>query len=86
MKDKLLKDRELYTKAKEQIEKDWKFTLKTELPPVYYMYEGAIEYIDNLLEENNKIEKLNYTETIYNAESKVFIDKINEIIDRVNKK
>lgn len=50
MKDKLISDREEYIRARDTLESDYKYILKTELPPVYYMYQGTINYIDYLLE------------------------------------
>lgn len=50
MKDKLISDREKYIAEKERIQIDYKYTLNHELPPVYYMYQGTINYIDYLLE------------------------------------
>ena len=54
IRDKLISDREEYIKARETLERDYKYTLKTELPPVYYMYQGTINYIDYLLEKIDK--------------------------------
>ena len=49
-------------------------------------------YINNKLQydlspkEDKKIEKLKYTDTIYNScDKKIFTDKINEIIDVINR-
>lgn len=57
MKDKLISDREKYIAAKEKIQIDYKYTLNHELPPVYYMYQGTINYIDYLLEKIDKEDK-----------------------------
>lgn len=54
IRDKLISDREEYIKARDTLERDYKYTLKTELPPVYYMYQGTINYIDYLLEKIDK--------------------------------
>ena len=57
MKDKLISDREKYIAERERIQIDYKYTLKHELPPVYYMYQGTINYIDYLLEKIDKEDK-----------------------------
>lgn len=57
MKDKLISDREEYIRARDTLESDYKYILKTELPPVYYMYQGTINYIDYLLEKIDKEDK-----------------------------
>lgn len=50
IRDKLISDREKYIAEKERIHIDYKYTLNHELPPVYYMYQGTINYIDYLLD------------------------------------
>lgn len=57
MKDKLISDREKYIAERERIQIDYKYTLNHELPPVYYMYQGTINYIDYLLEKIDKEDK-----------------------------
>ena len=54
IRDKLISDREKYIAEKERIHIDYKYTLNHELPPVYYMYQGTINYIDYLLKEIDK--------------------------------
>ena len=54
IRDKLISDREKYIAERERIQIDYKYTLKHELPPVYYMYQGIINYIDYLLEKIDK--------------------------------
>ena len=54
IKDKLISDREEYIKARDTLERDYKYIIKAELPPVYYMYQGIINYIDYLLEKIDK--------------------------------
>lgn len=57
MKDKLISDREEYIRARDTLECDYKYTLNHEIPPVYYMYQGTINYIDYLLEKIDKEDK-----------------------------
>lgn len=57
IRDKLISDKEEYIRARDTLEKDYKYILKTELPPVYYMYQGIINYIDYLLEKIDKEDK-----------------------------
>lgn len=57
IRDKLISDREKYIAERERIQIDYKYTLKHELPPVYYMYQGTINYIDYLLEKIDKEDK-----------------------------
>lgn len=58
IRDKLISDREKYIAERERIQIDYKYTLKHELPPVYYMYQGIINYIDYLLEKIDKEDKI----------------------------
>lgn len=58
IRDKLISDREEYIKARDTLERDYKYILKTELPPVYYMYQGIINYIDYLLEKIDKEDEI----------------------------
>lgn len=58
IRDKLISDREKYIAEKERIHIDYKYTLNHELPPVYYMYQGIINYIDYLLEKIDKEDKI----------------------------
>lgn len=57
IRDKLISDREKYIAERERIHIDYKYTLNHELPPVYYMYQGIINYIDYLLEKIDKEDK-----------------------------
>ena len=54
IRDKLISDREEYINSRDKLENDYKYILKTELPPVYYMYQGIINYIEYLLEKIDK--------------------------------
>lgn len=94
IRDKLISDKEEYIKARDTLEKDYKYILKTELPPVYYMYQGIINYIDYLLDyfnnNDSKIDLLPYDSG--NINDKEFLayyithnrQKINEIIIKLN--
>lgn len=57
IRDKLISDREEYIRSRDTLESDYKYTLKHELPPVYYMYQGIINYIDYLLEKIDEEDK-----------------------------
>ena len=94
IRDKLISDREKYIAEKEKIHIDYKYTLNHELPPVYYMYQGTINYIDYLLDyfnnNDSKIDLLPYDSG--NINDKEFLayyithnrQKINEIIIKLN--
>lgn len=98
IRDKLISDREEYIRAKDTLERDYKYILKTELPPVYYMYQGIINYIDYLLEKIDKededkdiplipddelcIFKGDSKELNYNF--RVLKEKINQVIKVIN--
>ena len=85
IRDKLISDREEYIKARDTLERDYKYILKTELPPVYYMYQGIINYIDYLLEKIDKEDKIKDIPLIpddelyeFNMKNKLLdLDKIN---------
>lgn len=96
IRDKLVKDREEYIRSRDTLESDYKYILKTELPPVYYMYQGIINYIDYLLEKIDKedkniplipddelcIFKGDSKELNYNF--KVLKEKINQVVKVIN--
>lgn len=98
MKDKLISDREEYIAAKEKIYIDYKYTLNHELPPVYYMYQGTINYIDYLLEKIDKEDEVKDIPFIPDDELYVFKgdsrelnynfrvlkEKINQVIEAIN--
>lgn len=68
IRDKLISDREKYIAERERIQIDYKYTLNHELPPVYYMYQGIINYIDYLLEKIDKEDKIKDIPLIPNDE------------------
>ncbi len=98
IRDKLISDREKYIAEKERIHIDYKYTLNHELPPVYYMYQGIINYIDYLLEKIDKEDKIKDIPLIPDDELYVFKgdsrelnynfrvlkEKINQVIEAIN--
>lgn len=98
IRDKLISDREKYIAEKERIHIDYKYTLNHELPPVYYMYQGTINYIDYLLEKIDKEEEdkdipLIPDDELYmfkgdsrelNYNFRVLKEKINQVIEAIN--
>lgn len=97
-RDKLISDRKEYIRARDTLEKDYKYILKTELPPVYYMYQGIINYIDYLLEKIDKEDEVKDIPLIpddelciFKGDSKelnynfrVLKEKINQVIKVIN--
>lgn len=98
IRDKLISDREKYIAEKERIHIDYKYTLNHELPPVYYMYQGIINYIEYLLEKIDKEDKIKDIPLIPDDELYVFKgdsrelnynfrvlkEKINQVIEAIN--
>lgn len=98
IRDKLISDREKYIAEKERIHIDYKYTLNHELPPVYYMYQGIINYIDYLLKKIDKEDKVKDIPLIPDDELYVFKgdsrelnynfrvlkEKINQVIEAIN--
>lgn len=98
IRDKLISDREKYIAERERIQIDYKYTLKHELPPVYYMYQGIINYIDYLLEKINKEDEIKDIPLIpddelymfkgdsreLNYNFRVLKEKINQVIEAIN--
>lgn len=98
IRDKLISDREKYIAERERIHIDYKYTLNHELPPVYYMYQGTINYIDYLLEKIDKEDEVKDIPFIPDDELYVFKgdsrelnynfrvlkEKINQVIEAIN--
>ena len=98
IRDKLISDREKYIAERERIYIDYKYTLNHELPPVYYMYQGTINYIDYLLEKIDKEDEVKDIPFIPDDELYVFKgdsrelnynfrvlkEKINQVIEAIN--
>lgn len=98
IRDKLISDREKYITERERIHIDYKYTLNHELPPVYYMYQGTINYIDYLLEKIDKEDEVKDIPFIPDDELYVFKgdsrelnynfrvlkEKINQVIEAIN--
>lgn len=98
IRDKLISDREKYIAERERIQIDYKYTLKHELPPVYYMYQGIINYIDYLLEKIDKEDEIKDIPLIpddelymfkgdsreLNYNFRVLKEKINQVIEAIN--
>lgn len=98
IRDKLISDREKYIAEKERIHIDYKYTLNHELPPVYYMYQGIINYIDYLLKKIDKEDEIKDIPLIPDDELYVFKgdsrelnynfrvlkEKINQVIEAIN--
>lgn len=98
IRDKLISDREEYIRSRDTLENDYKYILKTELPPVYYMYQGIINYIDYLLEKIDKEDEVKDIPLIpddelyvfkgdsreLNYNFKVLKEKINQVIKAIS--
>lgn len=98
IRDKLISDREKYIAERERIQIDYKYTLNHELPPVYYMYQGIINYIDYLLEKIDKEDEIKDIPLIpddelymfkgdsreLNYNFRVLKEKINQVIEAIN--